>query len=51
MSLFTYEQIAANFNLWQEYVDQDATMSQEEFDAMTIEQKVNLQIEAFGPQA
>lgn len=51
MSKYTYVQIAANFNLWEEYVDPDASMDQTEFDSLTLEQKVEIQIEAFGPEA
>ena len=46
----TYAQIAADFRLWAEYADPHATMSQEEFDALSCEEKVALQVEAFGPE-
>lgn len=46
----TYEEIAQDFGLWAEYVDTDATMSREEFDAMSVEEKVSLQTQAFGPE-
>ena len=46
----TYAEIANNWNLWIEYVDQDGTMTREEFDAMTADQKIALQVEAFGPE-
>jgi len=48
---YTYEQIAENFRLWQEFVDTGAEMTEEEFDAMTTEEKVRIQVEAFGEQA
>lgn len=48
---YTYAEIAADFSLWIEFVDTDATMSREEFNAMSIDEKVNLQIEAFGPES
>jgi hypothetical protein len=48
---YTYEQIAADFRLWGEYVDPNAAMSEEEFNALTAEQKVALQVEAFGEEA
>lgn len=47
----SYEEIAQDFRLWGEYVDTDATMTEEEFEAMTVEQKIALQVEAFGPEA
>ena len=46
----TYAEIAANWNLWIELVDTNATMTREEFDALTVEQKVAMQVEAFGPE-
>jgi len=46
----TYAEIAADFALWAEFVDTDATMTRDEFEALTIEQKVALQVEAFGPE-
>lgn len=39
---YTREQIATDFRLWGEYVDTDATMTREEFDALTIEQRLEL---------
>lgn len=50
MNQATYAEIANDWNLWNEYVNTDATMSREEFDALTTEQKVALQVEAFGPE-
>ncbi|MCO7643667.1 hypothetical protein NJI34_43695 [Pseudomonas sp. S 311-6] len=47
---YTYEQIANDFHLWGEYVDPDAAMTEDEFNALTVEQKVALQVEAFGPE-
>lgn len=47
----TYEQTANDFRLWVEFVDTDATMTVPEFDAMSIAQKVQIQIDAFGPEA
>lgn len=51
MSTHTYEQCATNWILWQEYVDTNATMTREEFDAMTVAEKIAVQVEAFGPEA
>ena len=47
----TYAEIAADWSLWNEFVNVDATMTREEFDSLTIEQKVALQVEAFGVEA
>lgn len=47
----TYAEIAANWALWNEFVNGDATMTRDEFDALTAEQKVALQVEAFGPES
>ena len=44
-----YTEVAQNWNLWIEYVDTDATMTRAEFDALSVEQKVQMQIDAFGP--
>lgn len=51
MSTHTYEQCATNWNLWQEYVDTNATMTREEFDALSIAEKVAMQVEAFGSES
>lgn len=48
---YTYEQIAEDFTLWGEFVDTGAEMTKEEFDAMTTEEKVRMQVEAFGEEA
>lgn len=50
MKQATYTEIATDWALWTEYVDADGTMTREEFDALTIEQKVALQVEAFGAE-
>ncbi len=44
-------QIANDWNLWNKHVNADAAMTREEFDALTTEQKVALQVKAFGPKA
>lgn len=46
----TYAEIANNFRLWQEFVDTGATMTEAEFDALTLDQKVAMQVDAFGPE-
>jgi hypothetical protein len=45
-----YAEIATDWSLWNEFVNTDATMSRDEFDSLTTEQKVALQVEAFGPE-
>jgi hypothetical protein len=47
----TYAEIANSFDLWAEFVDPDATITEGEFNAMTTEQKVALQVQAFGPES
>jgi hypothetical protein len=46
----TYEQQARDWHLWREYVDLDAVMTIEEFEAMTVDERIELIIEAFGPE-
>lgn len=46
--MHTYEKIASDYRLWQEFVDPHHHMTQAEFDALTTEQKVEIQIAAFG---
>jgi hypothetical protein len=41
-------EIANDFRLWAEYVDPDDTMTEEDFDNMSIEEKVKLQEEIYG---
>ena len=47
---YTYQKIAEDFALWAEFVDTDATMTEAEFNELSIEEKVQLQVDAFGPQ-
>jgi len=47
----TYAEIAADWSLWIQYVDTDATMTRDEFDAMPLNQKIAIQVEAFGPES
>ena len=46
--MHTYEKIASDYRLWQEFVDPHNTMTEVEFNALTVEQKVEIQIAAFG---
>ena len=42
------EKIAADWDLWREYVDTDAVMTRQEFDLMTVEQRIALIKQVFG---
>lgn len=46
----TYTQIAENFQLWGEFMDPNGEMTEDEFDALSTEKKVQLQVEAFGQE-
>jgi len=46
----TYEQISASFDLWQEYADTAGSMNRDEFDALSVADRVDLLIETFGPE-
>lgn len=46
----TYAEVASSWTLWREYVDLDAVMTIEEFEAMSPADRVALQIETFGPE-
>lgn len=48
--MLTYEKIAADYRLWQEFVDPHNTMTQAEFDVLTTEQKIQIQVAAFGQE-
>ena len=41
-------QIAADLNLWNEYFNVDAMMTDEEFYAMSEEERLEMLVEAFG---
>ena len=43
-------QIAADLNLWNEYFNIDAMMTDEEFYAMTEEERIEMLNEAFGEE-
>jgi hypothetical protein len=45
---YTNREIAENLTLWNEYFNADATMSDEEFESMPIDQRLALLDEAFG---
>jgi hypothetical protein len=46
----TYDQLAEDFDLWQEYVDPNAIVSEAELKALSHADRVALIIEMFGPE-
>ena len=44
----TDAQIASSWNLWQEYVDPQATMTREQWDAMSFRECLDTLHECFG---
>jgi hypothetical protein len=50
MTNHTYTEIASDYRLWVEYVDTDATMTEAEFQALSTDEKIALQVEAFGAE-
>lgn len=49
MTAHTHQELATDWNLWCEYVDPNAAMTINEFRAMTIEERIALISETFGP--
>jgi len=50
MSKHTYEQTAEDYELWCEYVDPEGTMTEAEFDELSTEEKIQIQIKCFGKE-
>lgn len=50
MKTYTYSEISNDWNLWCDYVDPDASMTEDEFDAMTVEERIQMMIEMFGEE-
>lgn len=48
MSKYRNEQVAANIDLWNEYFNVDAVMSDDEFYSMSIDEKIQMLVDAFG---
>lgn len=44
----SYTKVANDYELWGEYVDPHATTTEEEFDNLSEEEKVAMQVEMFG---
>jgi hypothetical protein len=47
----TYRVIAENYALWQKSVDPGAFGTREEFDAMSIEERIEFIEKCFGPES
>jgi len=47
---YSYLEIARDFDLWQEYVDSDAVMTEVDFNALSVEEKIDIQTEFFGTE-
>ena len=45
---YSYDDIARDFSLWGEYADPHGIMSEEDFDSMTVEEKIELLQKLFG---
>jgi hypothetical protein len=50
INIRTYADTAASLELWREYVDPDMAFSDEEFEAMSIDERIAYQRETFGPE-
>lgn len=48
---YSYNEIAANFDLWEEYVDPDGLMTEDAFDALSLEERLQIMEECFGPES
>lgn len=46
----TYKQIAEDFRLWGEYVDPSGLDSEADFDTLSIEDKISMEVRMFGPE-
>jgi hypothetical protein len=50
INIRTYADTAASLDLWREYVDPDMAFSDEEFEAMSTEERIAHQVATFGPE-
>lgn len=48
MSNPTEREKAESFNLWCEYIDPQAAMSRDQFDAMTVDERLSMIHDVFG---
>jgi hypothetical protein len=51
MTRHSYKQIATDFSLWGQYYDPSATMSEEQYDALDLDQAIALIEQSFGPES
>lgn len=51
MSKHSYNEIANSLNLWNEYFNTGAAMTDDEFHALDVDARVALLVEAFGPES
>jgi hypothetical protein len=51
MPKYTNREVAEKFDRWQEYFDPSATMTEAEFDALTLDEREALVEEVFGTDA
>jgi hypothetical protein len=49
MTTHTLYELATDWNLWRKYIDREATMTAEQFQATPIEERIKLIRETFGP--
>lgn len=49
--IMSYAEIAKNFKNWNEYFNTDGEMSEAEFDALTMDERIELLVKAFGPSS
>lgn len=50
MSRYSYEEIARDYGLWCTYVDPFSVMTEDEFNRMTLDEKIELQKRLFGDE-
>ena len=48
MSTYTNEQIAADIDLWNEYFNVNAIMTDDEFHIMSYDERLKMLVESFG---
>jgi ribosomal protein L37E len=46
----TYDELAGDWQMWQEYVDTGANMTEEEFDAMSEDERLEFLVGCFGKE-
>ena len=50
MSKYTYEETAESYELWCDYVDPHATMTEEQFAELSTAEKIEMQEDMFGKE-